>query len=279
MSDSSPFVQTIGRDLDNGYEARCRNPELADWIDTHVAFPSTMVDRIVPSTTDAEREAALRALHTHDAVPVPCEPFRQGVIEDRFPAGRLAWEQAGAQLVDDVMPFELARLRMLNGTHSTFAYLSMLAGFTTIDEAIAHPPLRALIHAMMTHEIAPTLDVPPSFDVLAYRDADPAAAARNDRGTLERGAIDRTAHARRRSMARVSARPRRRRHALRHQRPDGCTPDGECPRRSAATRRHDAGDPGSAPARTGEPGRFPTGTGGRCQAPATRSATDARRTA
>ncbi len=117
----------------------------------------------------AKRRSA--ALQTKDAVPVPCEPFRQWVIEDRFPAGRPAWEQAGAQLVEDVMPFELAKLRMLNGTHSTLAYLSMLAGFTTIDEAIAHPPLKALIHAMMTHEIAPTLDVPPSFDVLAYRDA------------------------------------------------------------------------------------------------------------
>jgi fructuronate reductase len=69
------------------------------------------------------------------------------------------------------MPFELAKLRMLNGTHSTLAYLSMLAGFKTIDEAIAHPPLKALIHAMMTHEIAPTLNVPASFDLLAYRDA------------------------------------------------------------------------------------------------------------
>ncbi len=68
-------------------------------------------------------------------------------------------------------PFELAKLGMLNGTHSTLAYLSMLAGFATIDEAIAHPPLKALIHAMMTHEIAPTLDMPPSFDVPAYRDA------------------------------------------------------------------------------------------------------------
>jgi len=151
--------------------ARVLDEELADWIDAHVAFPSTMVDRIVPSTTDAEREAALSALNFHDAVPVPCEPFRQWVIEDRFPTGRPAWERVGAQLVDDVMPFELTKLRMLNGTHSTLAYLSMLAGFKTIDEAIAHPPLRALIHEMMTQEIAPTLDVPPSFDVLAYRDA------------------------------------------------------------------------------------------------------------
>jgi fructuronate reductase len=151
--------------------ARALDTELAKWIDTHVAFPSTMVDRIVPSTTDADRDAVRHAMGVEDAAPVPCEPFRQWVIEDRFPTGRPAWERAGAQLVDDVMPFELAKLRMLNGTHSTLAYLSMLAGFSTIDEAIAHPPLRALIHAMMTHEIAPTLDVPASFDVLAYRDA------------------------------------------------------------------------------------------------------------
>jgi fructuronate reductase len=151
--------------------ARAVDGTLAGWIETHVAFPSTMVDRIVPSTTDADREAALDALRMKDAAPVPCEPFRQWVIEDRFPTGRPAWEKVGAQLVDDVMPFELAKLRMLNGTHSTLAYLSMLAGFATIDEAIAHAPLKRLIHAMMTHEIAPTLDVPPSFDVLAYRDA------------------------------------------------------------------------------------------------------------
>jgi fructuronate reductase len=151
--------------------ARAADGDLAAWIDAQVAFPSTMVDRIVPSTTDADREVAAQAMKRDDAVPVPCEPFRQWVIEDRFPTGRPAWERAGAQLVDDVMPFEIAKLRMLNGTHSTLAYLSMLAGFATIDEAIAHPPLKALIHAMMTHDIAPTLDVPASFDVFAYRDA------------------------------------------------------------------------------------------------------------
>jgi fructuronate reductase len=151
--------------------ARAVDNALAGWIDAHVAFPSTMVDRIVPSTTDADREAASNALKMDDAAPVPCEPFRQWVIEDRFPTGRPAWEKVGAQLVGDVMPFELAKLRMLNGTHSTLAYLSMLAGFATIDEAIGDAPLKTLIHAMMTQEIVPTLDVPPSFDLLAYRDA------------------------------------------------------------------------------------------------------------
>jgi fructuronate reductase len=151
--------------------ARALSDELGTWIETRVAFPSTMVDRIVPATTDSDRDAVRNILGMEDAAPVPCEPFRQWVIEDHFPTGRPDWEQAGAQLVDDVMPFELAKLRMLNGTHSTLAYLSMLAGFETIDEAIAHPQLKALIHAMMTHEIAPTLDLPASFDLLAYRDA------------------------------------------------------------------------------------------------------------
>lgn len=151
--------------------ARALDAALATWIEHQVAFPSTMVDRIVPATTDADRDAAAEALGLRDEVPVPCEPFRQWVIEDRFPAGRPAWERVGAQLVDDVMPFELAKLRMLNGTHSTLAYLSMLAGFATIDEAISFAPLHALIHSMMTHEIAPTLNVPPSFDLMAYRDA------------------------------------------------------------------------------------------------------------
>ncbi|WP_277047796.1 mannitol dehydrogenase family protein [Caballeronia mineralivorans] len=151
--------------------ARMLDAALATWIEHQVAFPSTMVDRIVPATTDADRDAAAEALGLRDEVPVPCEPFRQWVIEDRFPAGRPAWERVGAQLVDDVMPFELAKLRMLNGTHSTLAYLSMLAGFATIDEAISFAPLHTLIHSMMTHEIAPTLSVPLSFDLMAYRDA------------------------------------------------------------------------------------------------------------
>lgn len=151
--------------------ARLVDQALGDWIEANVAFPSTMVDRIVPSTTSAEREAASAALGYADAAPVPCEPFRQWVVEDNFPSGRPAWEKAGAQMVTDVMPFELAKLRMLNGTHSTLAYLSMLGGFPTIDEAIAFPPMHALIYSMMTREIAPTLNVPPSFNLLAYRDA------------------------------------------------------------------------------------------------------------
>ncbi|CAB3674084.1 mannitol dehydrogenase family protein [Paraburkholderia rhynchosiae] len=151
--------------------ARQWDAALADWIAAEVAFPSTMVDRIVPATTEAERATAAATLGYRDDAPVPCEPFRQWVIEDRFPAGRPAWHAVGAQLVHDVTPFELAKLRMLNGTHSTLAYLSMLGGFATIDEAIAEPAMHKLIHAMMTQEIAPTLDMPGSFDIAGYRDA------------------------------------------------------------------------------------------------------------
>ncbi|PTB19858.1 mannitol dehydrogenase [Trinickia symbiotica] len=151
--------------------ARAVDPGLADWIETHVAFPSTMVDRIVPATTEADLVSARAALGYEDRAPVACEPFRQWVVEDRFPAGRPAWDRVGAQLVDDVTPFELAKLRMLNATHSTIAYLSMLTGIETVDAAIANPDMHRLIHALMTSEIAPTLNVPLSFDLFAYRDA------------------------------------------------------------------------------------------------------------
>lgn len=149
--------------------ARALDPALADWIAEAVKFPCTMVDRITPATTDAEREEVAARLECRDAWPVPCETFRQWVIEDDFSLGRPAWELAGAMLVEDVTPYELAKLRMLNGTHSTIAYLSMLAGFQTVDEAIAHDGLRLLIHNMMTDEIAPALTIPASFDCLAYR--------------------------------------------------------------------------------------------------------------
>ncbi|GAB7126468.1 mannitol dehydrogenase family protein [Silvimonas sp. JCM 19000] len=146
------------------------DPELADWIAREVCFPCTMVDRIAPATTDEDRAAATRALGVLDAWPVPCERFYQWVIEDRFACGRPAWERVGATLTDDVIPYELAKLRMLNGTHSTIAYLSLLAGYTTVDEAIAVPLFYAFIRRMMTEEIAPTLHMPADFDVLAYRD-------------------------------------------------------------------------------------------------------------
>src|SRR5690606_312451 len=99
--------------------AELRSAELGGWVRENVAFPSTMVDRIVPTTTDADRAVATEAAGVEDAWPIMTEPFTQWVIEDRFSNGRPAFEKAGAQMVEDVEPFELMKLRMLNGSHST----------------------------------------------------------------------------------------------------------------------------------------------------------------
>lgn len=145
------------------------DPIIGNWIKNETAFPATMVDRIVPATTDADREAVADTLGLEDAWPVITEPFSQWVIEDRFPAGRPRFEEAGAQMVADVAPFETMKLRMLNGAHSTLAYLGYLAGFETVAEAIADDDLKGLVTAMMSEEIIPTLEVPDT-DLGAYRE-------------------------------------------------------------------------------------------------------------
>jgi fructuronate reductase len=107
-----------------------------------------MVDRIVPATTEADRRIVFETTGMADAWPVATEPFKQWVIEDHFPSGRPTLEIAGAEFVTDVRPFELMKLRMLNGSHSTIAYLGYLSGFTYVSEAIAHPAIRALIYEL-----------------------------------------------------------------------------------------------------------------------------------
>ncbi|MCW5719836.1 MAG: mannitol dehydrogenase family protein [Devosia sp.] len=148
--------------------AALRDAELGRWVQD-VAFPSTMVDRIVPSTTDADRAEVAGLIGAEDAWPIMTEPFTQWVIEDHFPAGRPAFERAGAQLVKDVEPFELMKLRMLNGAHSTMAYLGYLGGYEYIAEVMGDPSYVRLIHALMTEEAMPTLDMP-GTDLGAYRD-------------------------------------------------------------------------------------------------------------
>jgi len=136
------------------------DPELSKWISRHGAFPNSMVDRIVPKTTDEDRVAIAARLGVDDAWPVMTEPFSQWVIEDRFAGPRPAWETAGATLVEEAEPYEHAKLRMLNGSHSSLAYLGSLAGYVTVDQAIRDDGLRGFIEQMMTQEIAPTLQRP-----------------------------------------------------------------------------------------------------------------------
>ncbi len=152
--------------------ARLIDPALADWIAAEGAFPSTMVDRIVPATKpeDIERLTALTGVL--DRSPVMHEPFRQWVVEDRFVGGaRPDLGAVGVQLVSDVTPFELMKLRCLNGTHSALAYLGYLAGHETIADTVDDPPFAAYVRHLWRAEIIPTLEPPEGEDLSAYADA------------------------------------------------------------------------------------------------------------
>ncbi len=148
--------------------AHAREPALGDWIGAHVAFPCTMVDRIVPATTDADIADAARLLGVADAAPVVTEPFNGWAIENRFVAARPGWERAGAQVVADIAPFETMKLRLLNGSHSALAYLGFLAGHEYIWQASADPLLATLIERLMASEVMPTLVAPAGVDLRAY---------------------------------------------------------------------------------------------------------------
>ncbi|MFQ1702819.1 mannitol dehydrogenase family protein [Loktanella agnita] len=148
--------------------ARSLSPELADWIAEAVPFPSTMVDRITPATTDADIDRLDAETGYRDPAMVVHEPFRQWVIEDNFACGRPAWEIAGAQFVKSVEAHELMKLRCLNGTHSTLAYLGYLAGYDTIAACVADPDFAALCEALWRDEILPTVPAPEGEDLPAY---------------------------------------------------------------------------------------------------------------
>lgn len=150
--------------------AALRDKSLADHITQHVAFPSTMVDRIVPATTDEDRQQVTVSTGMEDAWPVVTEPFTQWVIEDNFCNGRPDFARVGVQMVSDVKPFEHMKLRMLNGSHSTLAYLGYLMGYDFVSQAIADPAMKALVSGLMTEEVMPTLPLGLG-DVAAYRDA------------------------------------------------------------------------------------------------------------
>lgn len=144
------------------------DPRLADWLEREGAFPETMVDRIVPATTPEDVSALAARLGVTDAAMVKTEPFLQWVVQDRFAGPRPDLEAAGVHVVQDVAPWEAAKLRLLNGAHSALAYLGALAGATFVHEVVATEPGRALVERLWD-EAEATLEAPPGLDLAAYR--------------------------------------------------------------------------------------------------------------
>jgi mannitol 2-dehydrogenase len=174
----APFtVMSCDNIPENGHAARTvvtelaggRGRRLADWIAEEVAFPSTMVDRITPATSEANRDMLRATYGVEDRWPVFCEDFRQWVIEDSFTVGRPTWDTVGAKFVPDVYPYELMKIRLLNGTHSALSYIAYLLGYRDVDAAVSDADLSAFIRRYM-REIARTLEPVPGVDVAEYQE-------------------------------------------------------------------------------------------------------------
>lgn len=141
---------------------------LARFIETEVACPETMVDRIAPATTQEDLDNAAEILGLRDEGYMKTEPFKQWVIENKFCAPRPDWDKAGAMIVDEVAPYETAKLRMLNGAHSTIAYLGYLAGYDFVYEVMRDADFAPFIEALMDDEIMPVVEAPKGMPLDVY---------------------------------------------------------------------------------------------------------------
>lgn len=148
--------------------ARLQDSTLAHWIEASIGFCSTMVDCMVPATSNAIAESIQRRAGYSDTACVLSENFRQWVIQDNFIAPTPDWGSAGASVVHDVAPYERMKLRLLNGSHSALAFLGALHGYNYIYEAAADPQIRVFVTALMHREVLPTLDALPEYDLLSY---------------------------------------------------------------------------------------------------------------
>jgi mannitol 2-dehydrogenase len=150
--------------------ARLRDPQLGAWVEQEVRFPNSMVDRITPATTDADREEVRVRFGIEDRWPVVCEPFVQWVLEDSFSSGRPQYEQVGVQVVNDVEPYELMKLRLLNACHQGLCYFGRLCGYEFVHEAAQDPLFREFLRGYMDQEATPTLEPVPGVDLDDYKD-------------------------------------------------------------------------------------------------------------
>lgn len=149
--------------------ARLRDNQLGDWVEREVRFPNSMVDRITPATTGADRADIRERFGIDDRWPVVCEPYTQWVLQDAFGAGRPPYEQAGVQIVDQVEPYELMKLRLLNGSHQAMCYFAYLSGYRLVHEAAHDPLFQAFVRGYMDAEATPTLAPVPGVDLDGYK--------------------------------------------------------------------------------------------------------------
>ena len=149
--------------------ARLRDADLGAWVASRVTFPNSMVDRITPVTTDDDRAQVRERFGVDDAWPVVCEPFTQWVLEDANSAGRPPWEEAGVQVVPDVEPYELMKLRLLNASHQALCYFGYLAGYRLVHEVAQDELFARFLLAYMDREATPTLAEVPGVDLTRYK--------------------------------------------------------------------------------------------------------------
>ena len=149
--------------------ARLRDPDLGEWVASNVSFPNSMVDRITPVTTDEDREQVRQRFGIEDDWPVVCEPFTQWVLEDNFPTGRPPLEDVGVQVVADVEPYELMKLRLLNAGHQAMCYFGYLAGYRLVHEVAQDRLFANFLLEYMNREATPTLPPVPGVDLDAYK--------------------------------------------------------------------------------------------------------------
>ena len=145
-----------------------RDPRVADWIGQECTFPNSMVDRVTPRTVQADIDHITQVHGYHDTSPVTCEPFSQWVMEDNFAAGRPTFEEVGVDIVHDVEPYELMKLRLANGTHQALCYWGYLLGYTFVAEAIRDTDIRRLVMRYIDEEVIPTLEPILGVDLNQY---------------------------------------------------------------------------------------------------------------
>ena len=168
----------VAREMFTAFAA-LKDPELGAWVTENVPFPNSMVDRITPVTTDEDRKAIAEEFGVEDGWPVVCEPFEQWVLEDRFSLGRPPFEKAGVQLVGEVEPYELMKLRLLNASHQGMCYFGYLAGYSYAHEVAQDPLFAQFLLDYMDKEATPTLQPVPGIDLDSLQ-------AHADRALLQR---------------------------------------------------------------------------------------------